>query len=99
MEPWNPLAPFLKSGVGGRSAEICRDRGPYSFGAHARSQYVLGKAHAAAQLFVLKLLQCHCSEHSNVAHATLRKLDDLLGNETRCGIVYYLQAQPYRIRF
>ena len=47
----------------------------------------------STQLFVLKLLQCHCSERGSVADATLRKLDDLPGNETRRGIVYYLQAQ------
>ena len=46
-----------------------------------------------SSLFALELLQRHCSERSSVAHATLRKLDDLPGDETRCGIVHHFQAQ------
>ena len=52
----------------------------------------------AKPLFVLKLFQCHRSERSGIAHATLRKLDDLratrrvaadsftLGTEHKCGV-------------
>ena len=44
----------------------------------------------AKPLFVLKLFQCHRSERSGIAHATLRKLDDLPGNETCCGRQLYV---------
>ena len=53
----------------------------------------------AKPLFVLKRFQGHRSERSSVAHATLREVDDLPGNETRCGIVYYLQAQRIAYAF
>ena len=44
-------------------------------------------------LFVLELFQRHCAKRISVTHAALRKLNDLPSNETRCGIVYHLQAQ------
>jgi hypothetical protein len=48
----------------------------------------------AEPLFVLKLFQCHRSERSSIAHATLRKLDDLPGNEPRCGVVRRHAIRP-----
>ncbi len=64
----------------------------------ARQDAALGSSARSAlavsgDLLVFELLQRHCSERSNVAHATLRKLDDLPSNEMRCGVVCYLQAQ------
>ena len=64
-----------------------------SAGALSRKTCALAKP-----LFVLKLFQCHRSERSGIAHATLRKLDDLratrrvaadsftLGTEHKCGV-------------
>jgi len=40
----------------------------------------------SGELLVLKLLQCHGSERSSVAHAMLRKLDDLPGDENAAGM-------------
>jgi hypothetical protein len=54
-------------------------------------------------LVLLEVAQRHSSKRRDVAHATLGKLDDLLGNQTRLGSVSQFQAQrltnlPHRFR-
>jgi hypothetical protein len=75
------------------SQVLKRDKEQFSRGSvierHARSH---------SRLFVLELLQRHRFERGSVADATLRELDDLPGDETRCGIVLP-SASMYRIRF